>query len=67
MTPAESYNHLPTNFVLSTVSAGYAFLFGVIDPAITSVIVPIALFAIGKTADILVKVWLEKRKDLKPK
>jgi hypothetical protein len=62
---ADSYEHLPTNAALSGFSAVYAFFFAGLDPVVTGFILPIALFAIGKTVDVLVKIFLEKR-DKKP-
>lgn len=56
------YDSLPTNGILSAGSALLAFIVSGVDPVITGILMPILFFAIGKGIDIVVKVYLDKRR-----
>lgn len=64
MMPMSSHemNFIPTNLLLSGGSALMAFFFSSIDPMLTGLVLPVAFFLIGKTVDVLVRVYLEKKK-----
>jgi hypothetical protein len=49
----------PSNLILSSVTGGYAFFVANWEPILT-IGLPIALFFIGKTVDVAVKVYLTK-------
>lgn len=57
---SHGYDMFPTNTLLSAGSGLVAFVTN-IDPVVT-VILPIAFFIIGKGVDVLVRVYLEKKK-----
>ena len=54
------YNAIPTNAILSGISTSLAFV--VNSDILPTIVLPIAFFVVGKTIDVLVRVWLNKRK-----
>lgn len=58
----DHYDSLPTNGVLSAASSFFALVVSGIDPVYTGIIMPIALFALGKIVDVVVKVYIERRR-----
>jgi len=56
---SDDYQMIPSNLILSSVTGGYAFFVANWEPILT-VGLPVALFFIGKTIDVMVKVYLTK-------
>jgi hypothetical protein len=57
---SHSYEVFPSNTILSAGSGVLAFFMS-LEPALP-IILPIAFFIFGKTIDVLVRLYLEKRK-----
>ena len=57
---SSSYDLFPTNMILSATSGVLAFVTN-LDIA-SSIILPIFFFVLGKTIDVGVRIYLEKRK-----
>lgn len=57
---SHGYDLFPTNTLLSAGSGVLAMISN-LDPVVT-IVLPIAFFVIGKTVDVLVRVYLEKKK-----
>lgn len=57
----EHYDSFPTNGILSAASGFLGFLISGVDPVISGIVMPLALFAIGKGIDIVLRLYLDKR------
>lgn len=58
----QNYDSLPTNGILSGLSSLIAFVVSGIDPVYTGIVLPIALWAVGKGIDVAIRVWFERRR-----
>lgn len=58
----QTYSFFPSNFLLSVGSGVIAMVTTPIDPVITGIVLPFVFFALGKGVDVVVKIYLEKRK-----
>lgn len=57
------YESLPTNGVLAGVSSFFGIVVGGLDPVWTGIALPVILWAAGKGVDVILKLWIERRRE----
>ncbi len=57
---SDDYRMIPTNFILSAFTGGYALFLANLEPILT-IGLPVLFFVLGKTVDVIVKFKLAKR------
>jgi len=62
MTHSQEHELFPSNFLLSFGSSAVAFFYTTLDPLVTAVLLPVVFFTVGKAIDVVVKLYLARRK-----